>query len=296
MRHSYRQDLRHAWARVRAVPSHALQTSHGVLEYAVSGDGDPLLLSHGILGSHVEGLGMVRTYVGGDVRAVAPSRFGYFRSQLPPRATSALQADAYVTLLDHLGVDRTVVLGYSAGGPSAIQLGLRHPDRVSALVLASSALPPSSRPPAFARPFMSAAARSDRAFWLFVRLMPRVLQGLMGVPADYEPSPDDVETIAAVTASIFPVRPRRQGFIFDAFVGNPSVRNAPLENLDVPTLIVHAADDSLAPYANATAAAQRVPRVELVTIERGGHLFLGQEQRVRDEITSFLSTSSPAAA
>ena len=76
---------------------------------------------------------MVATDVGGDVRAVAPSRFGYFCSQLPPRATPALQANAYVALLDHLGVDRTVVVGHSAGGPSAIQLALRHPDRVSAL-------------------------------------------------------------------------------------------------------------------------------------------------------------------
>jgi hypothetical protein len=42
------------------------------------------------------------------------------------------------------------------------------------------------------------------------------------------------------------------------------------------------------------AAAQRVPGVTLVTIERGGHLFLGQELRVRDEIASFLSALSPA--
>jgi pimeloyl-ACP methyl ester carboxylesterase len=63
---------------------------------------------------------MVRTYVGGDVRAIVPSRFGYVGSQLPPHGTPALQADAYVALLDHLGADRTVVMGCSAGGPSAI--------------------------------------------------------------------------------------------------------------------------------------------------------------------------------
>ncbi len=136
---------------------------------------------------------------------------------------------------------------------------------------------------------MSMAARSDRAFWLFARLLPGVLHGLMGVPENYDPDPDERATIESVVASIFPVHPRRKGFVFDAFVGNPWVRNARLEEIAVPTLIIHAADDSLAPYANAAAAAQRIPGVTFTTIERGGHLFLGQEQRVRDEVASFLS-------
>lgn len=293
---SYRQDLQQAWARVRAVPTQLLETPDGTVEYADSGAGQPVLLSHGILGSHVEGLGMVGTYVGEDVRAIAPSRFGYFGSEVPADGTPARQADVYAALLDHLGVDRAVVVGYSAGGPSAIQFGLRHPDRVSAVVLASSALPPSSRPPAVARPFMSAAAASDLAFWLFARLMPVVLRGLMGVPADYEPSPEELKTIESVAASIFPVHPRRHGFVLDAFVTNPSVRDAALEDLSVPTLVIHAVDDSLAPYAHATAAAPRVPGAEFVSIESGGHLFLGQEARVRDAIGSFLSSLSPAVA
>lgn len=157
---SYRQDLQQAWARVRAVPTQLLETLDGTVEYADSGAGQPVLLSHGILGSHVEGLGMVGTYVGDDVRAIAPSRFGYFGSEVPADGTPARQADVYAALLDHLGVDRAVVVGYSAGGPSAIQFGLRHPDRVSALVLASSALPPSSRPPAVARSRQPRALRT----------------------------------------------------------------------------------------------------------------------------------------
>lgn len=294
MNASYQQDMRSAWERFRAVPSHLLDTPVGIVEYATSGVGPPVLAIHGILGSHVEGLGMVTTYVGDDKRAIAPSRFGYFGSGLPSDATPASQAGVYTALLDHLDVDRAVVLGFSAGGTSAIELALRRPERVAALVLASSALPPSSSPPKLARPLMSVAARSDRAFWLFARLLPGALHSLMGVPKAYDPSPGEYETIESVAASIFPVRPRRSGFVFDAFVSNPWVRNVRLEQLDVPTLIIHAADDSLAPYTHATAAAQRIPGVAFVTIERGGHLFLGQEQRVRSEIASFLSALSPA--
>jgi pimeloyl-ACP methyl ester carboxylesterase len=71
---------------------------------------------------------------------IAPSRFGYFGSSLPDGATPAGQADAYALLLDHLGIGRTAVLGFSAGSGSALEFGLRHPDRVVGLILASCRL------------------------------------------------------------------------------------------------------------------------------------------------------------
>ncbi len=48
-------------------------------------------------------------------------------------------ADDAVAVLDALGIDRAVVVGYSMGGASAQVLWHRHPDRVAALVLCSTA-------------------------------------------------------------------------------------------------------------------------------------------------------------
>ena len=69
------------------------------------------------------------------------SRFGYLRTPMPVDASAAAQADAHVCLLDALGIRRAAVMGGSAGAPSALQMAIRHPDRVSALVLRQAALP-----------------------------------------------------------------------------------------------------------------------------------------------------------
>jgi pimeloyl-ACP methyl ester carboxylesterase len=47
-------------------------------------------------------------------------------------------ADDTAALLEHVGIDRADVYGYSLGGGVALQLGLRHPRRVRKLVIASA--------------------------------------------------------------------------------------------------------------------------------------------------------------
>lgn len=73
-------------------------------------------------------------------------------------------------------------------------------------------------------------------------------------------------------------------------MSNPDVNTMALGSIEVPTLIVHAKDDPLASYDAAAHAAARIPGAVLVTLESGGHLGLGQSDRVRSEIASFLET------
>jgi len=290
---AYRKDIEAAWEHVRSIPSRKLKTIFGTVEYAVEGSGPPVLTSHGILGCHTEGIGMVGSYFGIDCTAISPSRFGYFDSTMPADPTPALQADVFEKLLDHLEVDRAVVIGYSAGGPSAMEFALRHPDRTVALALTASALPPSVKQPGFMAPILRTITRTDFFFWLFKTYMPKKLWGMMGIPKGYVPTSDEQITIRAVSESIFPVVPRRVGFVFDAFVGNIYSRRISLEDIAVPTIIVHSADDSLAPYQHAVDAATRISGAEFVTIDKGGHLFLGHEAAVRDALTDFIARHAP---
>jgi pimeloyl-ACP methyl ester carboxylesterase len=49
-----------------------------------------------------------------------------------------LMADDIAALIDHLGLDRPDVVGYSLGGGVAFQTAVRHPDKVGRLVMASA--------------------------------------------------------------------------------------------------------------------------------------------------------------
>jgi pimeloyl-ACP methyl ester carboxylesterase len=137
----YRQDMRRAWSRIAAIPTGKLQTRFGTVEYAERGAGLPVLVCHGVFGCHADGVGGWWTRMLGEgFRMLAPSRFGYFGSTLSPDAKPADQAEAYALLLDHLGIDRVAILAYSAGSASALELAVRHPDRVLGLILANCRL------------------------------------------------------------------------------------------------------------------------------------------------------------
>jgi pimeloyl-ACP methyl ester carboxylesterase len=72
---------------------------------------------------------LVADLPGPGFRVIGPSRFGYFGSTLPAGATPADQADAYALLLEHVGVDRALVIAFSAGSGSGLEFARRHPER-----------------------------------------------------------------------------------------------------------------------------------------------------------------------
>jgi pimeloyl-ACP methyl ester carboxylesterase len=147
--------------------------------YRWPGEGPLVIAAHGITSNH-RSWGVVAGQLGGAVRLVAPDLRGRGRSnELPPPYGIAQHADDMVAVLDSLGEETAVVAGHSMGGFVAAMVALRHPERVSALVLVDGGfpfeLPPGVEPddaiaavlgPAMARLDMTFADRGAyRAFW-----------------------------------------------------------------------------------------------------------------------------------
>jgi pimeloyl-ACP methyl ester carboxylesterase len=112
------------------------------LRYLVGGEGPPLVLCHGFLGSAenfetwFEELSARRTLVVPDLPGFGDS------SPLPGRHTSAALAEAVEPLLDHLGLERFDLGGLCLGSPVACALARRRPAAVGRLLLHTPLLAP----------------------------------------------------------------------------------------------------------------------------------------------------------
>jgi pimeloyl-ACP methyl ester carboxylesterase len=285
---SFAEEMAEARRRVAAAHSRTFESPWGTVEFLDDGDGQPVFMSHGVLGGHDNVRELVDLWFGPQYRAIGPSRFGYLGSVMPPSATVGMQADAYEALLDHLCVDRVVLCGFSAGGPAAIQFALRHPNRLHGLVLGSSYLPGmgARTVPKPILPVVRGVIGWERGWWNLKQHCPGVLARIMGVPKSWDPGGDEV--FLSIRQALFPIRPKRFGVAFDAVVSEPASNGFPLEDISVRTLFVHAADDRLAPYEHVEPAVKRVPDARLVTIECGGHLFLEHAEEVRQATSAFI--------
>jgi pimeloyl-ACP methyl ester carboxylesterase len=108
------------------------------LYYEVHGAGDPLLVLPGAYMT-VELLGDLVPILAKTRKVIAVEFQGHGHTGDVDRSFSyEAFADDTATLLEHIGVGRADVYGYSLGGGVALQLGLRHPSRVRKLVIASA--------------------------------------------------------------------------------------------------------------------------------------------------------------
>ena len=101
------------------------------------GQGPALLLVHGLAGQLRHFTYDIVDRLAAHHRVVAVDRPGSGYSIRTPGASAALgaQADVLAALIDHLQLDRPVVVGHSMGGAVALALAQRHPERVAGLAL-----------------------------------------------------------------------------------------------------------------------------------------------------------------
>jgi pimeloyl-ACP methyl ester carboxylesterase len=288
---AYFQQIGRAYDRI-AGKSEVFAEPEGDIEFSQGGSGPPVLVVHGSGGGYDQGELVAQAMLGEAFHWIAPSRFGYLRSTLPARATFDEQARAYARLLDHLGLDKVAVVALSHGGPSALLFAALYPERVSALVLLSCGVAASSDAQQAQANRMGDTLTTifshDLLYWGVSTLFRKPLMKLMGANDEViaAMTPAQLHLVDRVIDEMNPVAPRAAGVAFDNQAALPNERIAAIR---APTLILHAADDTLQLYRNAEFAAANIPGARLVRFERGGHLILAVEQdTIRAQAQQFI--------
>jgi len=125
-----------------------------------SPDAPTIVLLHGLMATGALNWGPHLDALTDRFRVVALDHRGHGRGIVDGPFTLEDCADGAIALVDALGIERAIFVGYSMGGPIAQLIWRRHPERVSALVLCATAADFRGTP--WRRMSMTAAATAER--------------------------------------------------------------------------------------------------------------------------------------
>jgi pimeloyl-ACP methyl ester carboxylesterase len=233
------------------------------INYAVSGDGPPLLLIRGLGGQGVDwgttaerlaSRFRVITFDNRDAGANEPETAAYSIDDMADDAAGLLRA---------LGIDKAHVIGHSMGGFIAQHLALNHPDLIDHLILvgtsplAGAALGQPLVPPTeeewVADPVERTRKRAPESH----------------APGYFDTHADELEAMAQLAATN---RMTREGYArqIAAISDTHNVRDR-LGEIDIPTLVIHGDVDPLVGLKGGQLLAQGIPGATLKVYPGVGH-------------------------
>jgi pimeloyl-ACP methyl ester carboxylesterase len=240
------------------------------LAYEIHGDGPPVVLVHGFASSFRRNWsdpGWVVHLRRHGFQVIGPDMRGHGRS---PRfhdpaayATPLLAADI-LAMLDHLGLPRVDLIGFSMGGGVALHLGMFHPERFRRIVaggIGDSLLPGGHDPQQLAA--IAAALRTPHPETL-TEPLPRLFRDFA------ERGGND---LAALTA---------------AMSGNGWPGHLVAEGpIALPVLLVHASQEQI--IAGTQRLHRMLPQADVVVIPDRHHNSMVGDRRFKEAVTAFLA-------
>ncbi len=240
------------------------ETARGPVEYQVTGQGPAVIYAHGTPGGYDQGLAFTHFIKGLRCTFIALSRPGYLRTPLASGATPAEQADLYAALLDVLGIEQASLIGFSGGGPSALQFAIRHPERCRGVVMIGGIVQRNSP-----REHIQALPPLQR---VGAEIVERMLVSdpflFVAYPiARLVPSGD---AVSAMLLSGAHFELRKIGYEND-LAQFEAIGQYELEKITAPVLVVHGTSEAEVPFEDALVLARQAPNVTLLALGDGDH-------------------------
>jgi 3-oxoadipate enol-lactonase len=229
--------------------------SEGVRLFAVEdGAGPVIVMLHGGMASHVASLPLVMP-LSSRYRVITPDLRGNGKSVSRAPLTFDQLADDLVALLDHIGVDRAVVGGASGGSGVALRFALRHPGRLTGLVLVK---------PVYAGEDRGYTDQQKQTFAMMDAVASRALdEGVQVLRPLYANLPPDIREKALAMLEGFDAASVVATSHFIASGAQPFAAATDLRSLSVPTLLIRG-DDPLHPAEVSDLYAENIPGCTIV--------------------------------
>jgi pimeloyl-ACP methyl ester carboxylesterase len=228
------------------------------LYYQEHGEGPPLVLLHGGLVTIELNFGAAIPVLARDHRVIAVELQGHGRTaDIDRPMTFKNLAAVVVGLLDHLGIERADVFGFSNGGLTTYELLVHHPARIRRAVVAS------------------ADHRNDRGG--------EVLPGRLPTDADFAAMRDAYAAVAP-DPSQFEAVAEKTGAMVQGFDGWTDDQ---LRSIEAPVLVLIGDTDFIL-VPNAAEAADLLPHGQLAVIPGTTHMDMTRSEFVAAVVEAFL--------
>ena len=242
--------------------------SDGVrIAFTDEGEGEPILLIHGFasnVATNWRDAHWLRTLTGAGRRAVAFDNRGHGQSEKlydPELYGAPAMAEDARRLLDHLGIERADVMGYSMGARIAAFLVFKHPERVRSLVLAGAGI--------------------------------NFVHGMLGSgPVARALEAPRIEDVTNETARSFRAFAEQTGSDLKALAAcirgpREKIRPEDLAKIAVPTLVGVGSKDVIA--GSGEELARLIPGAQLLDIEGRDHMKAVGDARFKQGVLDFLT-------
>lgn len=243
---------------------------------------------HAYLKPGLEKLGEIAQIVFVDLR-------GQGRSARPPLANCTLEqmADDVAALCEHLGLERPIIFGHSAGGFVALHMALRYPDVVGGLILcdtspAMAPLPDDEGDPAPSFPSRGDAEALAVATRIFSgEITDETVSLFLRHVAPFYAAPEHMSVVADLLALTTVDIPMMQHFMH-SIAPSYDLRTE-VGKIRAPALVMVGRHDWVCPPRASRFLARTMPHATLIEFGDSGHFpFSEVPKRFFEEVSSFL--------